>query len=345
MTQPIAGPRPHLRTLLSALIGGVLRGPCGGAAERALVRLGHRFPRRLPARGVIAEQLMRRHAGADLVATLFNGARVSVPSTREGFHMYFTGRSFAEDEGLTRLLPRLLREGDVFFDVGANLGFYTLPAARACGPSGRVHAFEAQAALAGRLRKSVALNGYESRIVVRHAAVSDRHGGETVLYLAEDKDTLLGVPSLLRHEWLAQGSREIVPAVSIDGYVQEHRISRVNVAKFDIEGAEVMALRGMRLTLERAAPEALIVEVLPDALTFNSIGAGASLRPAPGAGKRAELLDLLRGYGYEPRPITEDGRLGPRYTPEQWNSISHTVNVAFILPGLKQSRVDAFARG
>lgn len=333
----------RLKPGLSRLIGSILRSPLGALAERALVRLGHAFPHGLPARGVIAEQLIQRRAGADVVATLFNGLKMSAPSTREAFDMYFKGRSFSEDEGLTRLLLKLLREGDVFFDVGANLGFYTLIAASLCGSSGHVHAFEAQAALIKHLHRSIELNGYEGRVTVRHAAVAEEHGGQAELFFAHDKETLIGVPSLLRHEWLDGGAHEPVPVISLDGYVREQGVTRVNVVKLDIEGAELMALRGMRLMLERAAAEVLLVEMLPDALTFNSIGGGARLRPSPDASRWGELADLLEGYGYAPRRITPDGLLGPRYDGEQLKAVTRAVNVAFVHPALKAVRGNVFA--
>src|SRR5437899_2850268 len=59
---------------------------------------------------------------------------------------YFLGTITGQTEDerpIVRLLDRLVREGDVFFDVGANLGFYSFYVGPLCGRSGSIHAFEA----------------------------------------------------------------------------------------------------------------------------------------------------------------------------------------------------------
>jgi len=71
-----------------------------------------------------------------------------------------------------RLLPRHLRAGDWFVDVGANIGTYTLLAPSLVGPGGRVDSFEPSPVVAGRLRDSVALNQL-SNVCVHEASIGD----------------------------------------------------------------------------------------------------------------------------------------------------------------------------
>ena len=318
--------RALLRRAAASMLRHVLRGPLHAPAERVLLGLGHRFPDHLPGRGVIAEELMRVHAGGSVEARLFDGSRLFVPATREAFRCFVHGRCFQEDEALTRLLLRSLGQDDVFFDVGANLGYYTILAA---GRGARVHAFEAQEALVAHLRRSVERNGYRERVAVTHAAVAGCHGGEVELFLPAERETLLGVASLQQHEWLRDGTRVRVPAVSLDGYVRERGIARVDVVKIDVEGAEEGVVRGMGAVLERCRPRLIVAEAWPETLRFDSIEAGRPL-PAGGAARFEVVDEVLRGFGYEAHWIAPQGGVGERCTRADVRNTNGVTNVAFV---------------
>ncbi|HYC91501.1 MAG TPA: FkbM family methyltransferase [Thermoanaerobaculia bacterium] len=317
--------RRLLRPVAASLLRRLLRGPFRVPAERVAIALGHLFPHRLPGRGLLAEELLRVHAGRSVEARLFDGSRLLVPATREAFFPFLTGRCFAEDEGLTRLLLRSLGPDDVFFDVGANVGYYTILAA---GRGARVHAFDAQEALAEHLRRSIERNGYGDRVTVTHAAVCERHGGDVELFLPEERETLLGVASLQQHEWLRGGTRVRVPALSLDGYARERGIARVDVVKIDVEGAEESVVRGMGELLERCRPRLIVAEVWPEALRFDSIEHGRALR-AEGVARFEAVARLLRPFGYEAYWIGDDGATGERCTAAAVRVIRGAANVAF----------------
>lgn len=318
-----------MRARAERLLGMMLRGRGGNVVEALLLQLGHRFPRRLPGRGIIARQLTRRHAGADLVARLCDGSHLSVPSSREAIAVYLHGRPYHEDERLTRLLLHELDEGSVFFDVGANVGFYTILAAGRCGRSGHVHAFEPQQALIRHLQKSIDLNAYAGRIRVTPAAVAARHGTTAEFFFTNDPQ-LYSVPSLLHHEWL-EGESAVVPVIALDAYSLEHGIDRIDVIKIDIEGAEILALEGMQSLLQRRAPRIVVLELFPEILRFDSIGDGAGRRPAPSVTRVDHVLSLMSGYGYTAHVITARGRVGDRF---EGSRVDRTTNLAFVRCGV-----------
>ena len=80
-----------------------------------------------------------------------------------------------------RVLKRLLRPGDHFIDGGANIGYFTLLAARLVGPAGRVDAFEPLPENHARLLAHLDLNGLADRVRVHRLALSDR-AGEAVIH-------------------------------------------------------------------------------------------------------------------------------------------------------------------
>jgi len=134
-----------------------------------------------------------------------------------------------------------------------------------------------------------------------------------------------------------------VPTVSVDGYRQEKGIGRVHVIKIDVEGAEMLVLRGMQRTLEETPPDLMVLEVLPDTLSFRYIKKGTPLKQAPSAATPKNVAQFLTGYGYEPRHIRRDGRLGRIYNHADLQSITWSTNIAFVSPRLKNTRPEVFA--
>jgi Methyltransferase FkbM domain len=133
-----------------------------------------------------------------------------------------------------------LEEGAVFVDVGAHLGYDSLKAARLVGEKGRVIAFEPSPNTLMLLRSNIEAS--EARnIIVQPVASTD---SEQTLTLFDS--TLRGRP--------------------IDDVVSELGLTRVDVLKADVEGAELMVLRGAAQTLRRFHPK-LILEVVPDSST------------------------------------------------------------------------------
>ena len=155
----------------------------------------------------------------------------------------------------TALLVKELRKGDVFVDIGANIGYYTLIAARAVGESGRVRAFEPDPANFKLLVRNVAANGY-SNADLMELAVSDREG-DAKLYLNE---TNRGDHRI----YDAGEKRGAVPirTVTLDGYFKKLD-KRVDFIKMDVQGAEALALAGMKGLLRRNRKVKLLTEFDP----------------------------------------------------------------------------------
>ena len=135
-----------------------------------------------------------------------------------------------------------IRGGDAVWDVGANVGLYTIPSARAAGPSGGVYAFEPVPANLAYLRRHVQLNGLENVHIVE-AAVAARPG--EVRMAPGDS----GSEASVRDDgpW-------VVPAVSLDVWRATTRTPAPFLIKIDVEGAEAGVLAGASETLRTARP-------------------------------------------------------------------------------------------
>jgi FkbM family methyltransferase len=152
-----------------------------------------------------------------------------------------------------RLLACCLAPGEVFWDVGAHVGYFTLLAARSVGPAGKVVAFEPSNDAWERLTRNLALNpGYVVEPV--KAAVSD-HAGQAVLYAAGD--TVDSSASLFAGADVA-ARQEVVSTLTLDDFSRAPGQKPPDFIKLDVEGAELAALRGAREVLASASPLLLI---------------------------------------------------------------------------------------
>lgn len=162
-----------------------------------------------------------------------------------------TGRSYFEGGGepeVQEVLREQLRPGMTFCDVGANIGFFTLLAARIVGKEGRVVAFEADPEVAGRLREHVARNSFGWVAVEEKAVWSEPR---TVYFARTDPAT--SPDRGLGHVVAAGGCDAIeVSAESLDDYAWTQRAP--DFLECDVEGAEVEVFRGAQRLLKEKRP-------------------------------------------------------------------------------------------
>lgn len=154
----------------------------------------------------------------------------------------------------TRRVRGLLRRGDVFVDVGANIGYYALLAASIVGPEGRVVAIEPDPEHAALLERARDLNGFH-HLTVHAVALSDSAGTATLHRNEENR----GNQSLLADCVSKEGGTVEVETRALDDLLAEVLGGRaVDVLKIDVEGAEARVLAGADRTLERDCPEILL---------------------------------------------------------------------------------------
>ena len=171
---------------------------------------------------------------------------------------YFHGQPY--EPGAAEALRNSLAPGDVFVDVGANIGYFTVLAARIVGDGGRVVAFEPHPEALGILRAAVKVNQVSHIVEVVEAAVAAT-AGTTVLFLSGDPvlSTLDPDRSPARDHFTFDRSIP-VPQVSVDEWFAAHPelATRVAAIKIDVEGTEADVLAGMR-RLRDISPRAVII--------------------------------------------------------------------------------------
>jgi FkbM family methyltransferase len=134
-----------------------------------------------------------------------------------------------------------IKLGNVFYDIGAHVGFYTILASKLVGDRGRVYAFEPLPRNIFYLKKHISLNKLKN-VEIIEAAVSDKEGEEN--FLEVDSATSRLDP---------HGSFK-VKTVSLDNLVKNKKILPPNVMKIDVEGAELKVLLGAKDIIEKYRP-------------------------------------------------------------------------------------------
>ena len=154
-------------------------------------------------------------------------------------------------------LKAYLKRGDIFVDVGANIGLFSLIAAKRVGSSGKVYAFEPTRRVYDWLTYNVRFNALEEISCFR-LALSDEVGTQSLFVSRDGYDAW----NSFAHPVAGQSfEREEVECETWDNFAIKHALlGRVSMMKLDVEGWEIPVLRGARETLARADAPLLQVE-------------------------------------------------------------------------------------
>lgn len=213
-------------------------------------------------------------------------------------------REACYEPALSALFRQVLCSGDTFFDIGANIGYFTLLGASSVGPGGHVHSFEPNPGVFDELKRNVALNRF-TQVTHNNVAVSDC-AGNVQLYFAPEMDS--GLASMRQtSELLTQ--MQTVRAITLDEYVAQHAVGKIRAMKLDVEGAELMVLQGAQnllastdkpdlIALEAVRSHAKAFETTPDAVAHFLMAKGYRVRALIGEDAthfRLADLDLSDG--------------------------------------------------
>lgn len=206
------------------------------------------------------------------------------------------------------LFEKLITPNQYIFDVGANIGYLSLHFSNLTGPKGQVFSFEPEMKNFGKLEQNIQINQL-SNIKTFKIALSNIN---STLKLYHSSDNNLGSHSLM-HSDLLSNTFEEVPAIRFDDFVKSNDISKIDVIKIDVEGAETEVIEGMYDSIIQFKPN-LIIE-LNDRVQRS----------------RNSTADLLKEYicntfGYICYKISSKGLL-LEYEPVSLNAIENAVFV------------------
>ncbi len=221
------------------------------------------------------------------------------PADQVSRHILATGEWEPET---WHVLRQHVASGGTFIDVGAHIGWYSLKAAKVVGAGGHVLAVEPNRDTVTMLRANINASGAGGIVLVMPVACSDSEGSLR-LYAAPRANT--GQSSLSSANASQSASVKesyLVPARRLDDIVHEAGIGRVDVIKVDVEGAELLVLRGSIQIIDRYRP-VISLEIIDDEL--RAMGSSAQ-----------EVYAFMRAHGYVRRQeLRREGNV--IFTPRQ----------------------------
>ncbi|PBQ32564.1 hypothetical protein CNR22_12545 [Sphingobacteriaceae bacterium] len=210
------------------------------------------------------------------VQTVISGITVKLPFR---FYRYYE-KDYETDN--VSFFKKTIKKNDVIFDIGAQIGLMTKLFSDLTGPGGKVFSFEPTPFTFSILQKTIALNSIGHIAKPVQAAVSDKKGKATFNVSDVDIDAANSLSAVQRDHTI---SGIEVDVTSVDTFVSENSIQKVNFLKIDAEGAEYFVLLGSAETLKKDRP-IVNLALHPNALSnFNS-----SLQ---------EIYDFVRAINYD----------------------------------------------
>jgi FkbM family methyltransferase len=206
------------------------------------------------------------------------------------------------------LLKLIIKDGDVCIDAGANIGFYTLLMAGAT-PTGTVHSFEPMPLNWHLLNASVCLNGMKN-IILNNVALGEKRGNSS--FSASVDGAYSSMVDVGRKK---ESEKIIVSVETLDDYLAESNVQRVNIMKVDVEGAEGLVLNGARkLFSSDNKPRLVLLELFDENFKFYNTSV-------------SDLCVVMKGYAYQAYVLVDSGAI-EAFEERHYNKF---YNVFFVL--------------
>jgi FkbM family methyltransferase len=197
--------------------------------------------------------------------------------------LYFFNTLYGDEIKIIKFLIKNFKENDIFYDVGANYGFYTCLAQEFI-INGEIHAFEPNPKIFRLLKENSRLDIFKNTFL-NGIALSDKTG-EAEFYDRE-VSRHSGGSSLIKHQHFKKYKVIKVKTTTLDEYILNHKLP--TIMKIDVEGGESLVLKGALKLLKKYNP-IIIMEFFPDDL-------------------HREAINILLNNGYRAFKIDNDGNL------------------------------------
>jgi FkbM family methyltransferase len=190
--------------------------------------------------------------------------------------LFWKGLEGGWEKESMNLWVKLVQDAKVIIDIGANTGVYSL-VAKTINPDSKVYAFEPVKRVFEKLKTNNLLNGFD--IVCESDAVSDKNGKAIFFDLPTEHIYSVTINQNLNAPGVKVLETEVT-TITLDSYLQEKKITAVDLVKIDVETHEPEVLSGFTQGLTQCRP-ALLIEILNEDV-----------------GKRVEAIVQKLGYRY-----------------------------------------------
>jgi FkbM family methyltransferase len=174
-------------------------------------------------------------------------------------------KMFVKEPGTCEWIKNELKPGEIFYDIGANIGVYTILAAKTAGPGGKVFAFEPHGANFTRLLDNIVVNNLQDVVTPCNFALNDESNFFPFNYRTSKAGASNSQLASSQAVSFAEQHPEICElkySASIDSLITSGKFAAPHHIKIDVDGNELLILRGMKdLLSSPQRPQSIQVEI------------------------------------------------------------------------------------
>lgn len=246
---------------------------------------------------MLSEYVRWRYATACGRTPVLRLAHGAILSHHRSFSEFWTSR-FAASSSELLLVQNACKKNSILFDVGANVGYFSVLMGGFSRDSS-IFSFEPSPGTCEILRKNIELNGLPN-VHVEALALADVDGRRSFSDIAQSSATnhLYAKPPIERES----ANAIWVETMSLDSFTSKMNIKTIDFLKVDVEGAEVLLIRGAKRLLGERRIRAGLIELCPANLRMMNFTV-------------EDLFHEIESVGYIVRELTDNGLPGRPYTP------------------------------
>lgn len=200
----------------------------------------------------------------------------------------------AHDWSTIFVLKNFVKNDDVIFDIGANIGEYTLYAASLINSNGKVYSFEPVQSVFNTLKQNVDLNSHlRNKIICINKGLGNK---KAILPIYDEQNNINeGLFSIHQKNFIQSKKIQDIEIDTLDNFVNENSIDKIDFIKIDVEGNELYVLQGAESCLKKLQPK-LLIEMSEK--NFNAAGY-----------TKQNIFNFLESLGYSIHLILKRGKL------------------------------------
>ncbi len=180
------------------------------------------------------------------------------------------------------LFSRILEKGDTVIDIGANFGWYSTLFSHIVGNAGQVHSFEPILDTFNELKANIEINKLSDYIVINNIALGETDG-KLKMFVPEEHGSAWASRSSHGHKDCIEYECQML---TLDNYLMKRNLRDIKLIKCDVEGAELLVLKGATNTLSLKSAPIWFLEV--EGVWTSDFGY-----------KPKDLFEYMGSYGYE----------------------------------------------
>lgn len=178
---------------------------------------------------------------------------LQVPEDVSWFSIYYDGTF---ETGTLEIMKKLVKQGDVVLDIGANLGWYTTHIAKLL-PIEKCYSFEPVSGIFAKLKRHCSVNSVESKVSLHQCALGDSNGSIELHTFPDLPHGHSSISTLGRDNYVTCQA----PMFTLDTFISDRSLSKIDFIKMDVEGAEMLVLKGAGEFLRRTDPPIWVIEL------------------------------------------------------------------------------------